>query len=102
MKLSVIMPVYNERNTLRQAVEKVLAIGLEPELICVDDGSKDGSREILEELQQQHPEIRVVLQPRNIGKGAALRRAIQEATGDFLSDHPKPATDYHLKTGQRE
>ena len=84
MKLSVIMPVYNERNTLRQAVEKVLAVGLETELICVDDGSSDGSREILEQLQQQHPEIRVVLQPRNIGKGAALRRGIQEATGDFV------------------
>ena len=84
MKLSVIMPVYNERNTLRQAVEKVLAVGLETELICVDDGSTDGSREILEQLQQQHPEIRVVLQPRNIGKGAALRRGIQEATGDFV------------------
>jgi glycosyltransferase involved in cell wall biosynthesis len=84
MKLSVIMPVYNERNTLRQAVEKVLAVGLETELICVDDGSRDGSREILEQLQQQHPEIRVVLQPRNIGKGAALRRGIQEATGDFV------------------
>lgn len=78
------MPVYNERNTLRQAVEKVLAVGLETELICVDDGSSDGSREILEQLQQQHPEIRVVLQPRNIGKGAALRRGIQEATGDFV------------------
>ncbi len=84
MKLSVIMPVYNERYTLRQAVEKVLAVGLENELICVDDGSKDGSREILKELQQQHPEIRVVLQPRNMGKGAALRRGIQEATGDFV------------------
>ena len=84
MKLSVIMPIYNERNTLRESVEKVLAVGLETELICVDDGSKDGSREILEQLQQQHPEIRVVLQPRNMGKGAALRRGIQEATGDFV------------------
>ena len=84
MKLSVIMPVYNERNTLRQAVEKVLAVGLETELICVDDGSTDGSREILEQLQQEYPEIHVVLQPRNIGKGAALRRGIQEATGDFV------------------
>jgi glycosyltransferase involved in cell wall biosynthesis len=84
MKLSVVMPIYNERNTLRQVVEKVLAVGLETELICVDDGSKDGSREILEELQQQNPEIRVVLQPRNIGKGAALRRGIQEAAGNFV------------------
>jgi glycosyltransferase involved in cell wall biosynthesis len=69
------MPIYNERNTLRQVVEKVLAVGLETELICVDDGSKDGSGETLEELQQQHPEIRVVLQPRNIGHfGAQFRK----------------------------
>src|SRR5271156_366538 len=51
MKVSVIMPVYNERNTLRLVVERVLAVPLELELICVDDGSRDGSREILGELQ---------------------------------------------------
>jgi glycosyltransferase involved in cell wall biosynthesis len=84
MKLSVVMPVYNERATLREVVEKVLAVSLEIELICVDDGSRDGSREILAELQSEHPQIRVVLQPQNFGKGAALRRGIQEATGDFV------------------
>ena len=47
MKLSVIMPVYNERATLRQVVERVLSVALDIELICVDDGSSDGSREIL-------------------------------------------------------
>ena len=84
MKLSVVMPVYNERVTLRQIVERVLAVPLEIELLCVDDGSKDGSREILAELGQQHPQVRVLLQPNNQGKGAALRRGIQEATGDFV------------------
>jgi glycosyltransferase involved in cell wall biosynthesis len=86
MKLSVIMPVYNERATLRQIVYRVLeVVPMELELICVDDGSRDNSREILAELQAQHPQqIRVVLQPRNMGKGAALRRGIQEATGDFV------------------
>ena len=84
MKLSVIMPVYNERATLRLVVEKVLSVALDIELICVDDGSKDGSREILAELQVSHPEVRVLLQPRNMGKGAALHRGIQEATGDFV------------------
>lgn len=84
MKLSVVMPVYNERATLRQVVERVLAVPLELELLCVDDGSGDGSREILAELQQQFPQIRVLLQPKNMGKGAALRRGIQEAGGDFL------------------
>src|SRR6266496_333239 len=84
MKLSVVMPVYNERATLRVVVERVLATGLEIELLCVDDGSRDGSREILAELQSSHPQIKVFLQPQNMGKGAALRRGIQEATGDFV------------------
>src|ERR1700689_2335135 len=84
MKLSVVMPVYNESATLREVVLKVLAVPLEIELICVDDGSRDGSREILSELQSEHPHIRLALQPQNMGKGAALRRGIQEATGDFV------------------
>ena len=84
MKLSVVMPVYNERATLRAVVERVLATSLEIELLCVDDGSKDGSREILAQLQVEHPRLRVYLQPHNMGKGAALRRGIQEATGDFV------------------
>jgi glycosyltransferase involved in cell wall biosynthesis len=83
MRLSAIMAVYNESNTLRVVVERVLAVPLDIELICVDDGSR-GSREILGELQSQHPNLRVWLQPRNMGKGAALRRGIQEATGDFV------------------
>lgn len=84
MKLSVVMPVYNERNTLREVIARVLGVGLDIELLCVDDGSKDGSREILAELAQQHAQVRVFLQPQNMGKGAALRRGIQEATGDFV------------------
>jgi glycosyltransferase involved in cell wall biosynthesis len=84
MKLSVVMPVYNEQATLREAVSRVLAVDLEIELICVDDGSRDGSREILEELRASHAQVRVLLQPRNMGKGAALRRGIQEATGDYV------------------
>ena len=84
MKLSVVMPVYNERNTLRTIVARVLEVPLPIELLCVDDGSKDGSREILAELAAKYPELRVVLQPQNMGKGAALRRGIQEATGDYV------------------
>jgi glycosyltransferase involved in cell wall biosynthesis len=84
MKLSVVMPVYNERATLREVVRKVLSVAIEIELICVDDGSRDGSREILAQLQAEYPPIRVLLQPQNMGKGAALRRGIQEATGDYV------------------
>ncbi len=84
MRLSVVMPVYNERATVREVIGRVLAVPIDMELLCIDDGSSDGSREILAELQQKHPQIRALLQPRNMGKGAALRRGIQEATGDFV------------------
>jgi glycosyltransferase involved in cell wall biosynthesis len=84
MKLSVVIPVYNERQTLREVVEKVLGVPFDLELVCVDDGSTDGSRELLAELSGLHPQIRTLLQPKNAGKGAALRRGIQEASGDFV------------------
>ena len=86
MKLSVVIPIYNERATLRQLVNRVLSVTMpfEVELLCVDDGSTDSSREILQDLQTQHPEVRAFLQPRNMGKGAALRRGIREATGEFV------------------
>jgi glycosyltransferase involved in cell wall biosynthesis len=84
MKLSVVMPVYNERNTIREVISRVLAVPLDIELLCVDDGSTDGSREILAELQASHSQIHVHLQPANMGKGAALRRGIQTSTGDFV------------------
>lgn len=85
MRLSVIMPVDNERATLRQAIERVLAVELDLELICVDDGSRDGLRETLTELQKERSQIRVFVKPHNEGKGAALRRGIREARGTFVA-----------------
>lgn len=84
MKLSVVMPIFNEGNTLREVIARVLAVPLDLELICVDDGSTDGSREMLAEVAASHSQVRVLLQPKNMGKGAALRRGIQEANGDFV------------------
>ena len=81
--LSVVMPVYNERNTLEEIVGRVLAVPLRIELVAVDDASTDGSREILERLSREHG-FRVCRQERNQGKGAAVRRGIAEATGDII------------------
>ena len=79
------MPVYNESATLREIVGRVLAAPVSLELICVDDGSSDGSREILEELARAHPQqVKVLFQPGNHGKGAALRQGIGEAVGDYV------------------
>jgi glycosyltransferase involved in cell wall biosynthesis len=99
VKLSVVMPVYNERATLRAVVERVLALPMEIEMLCVDDGSSDGSVDILKELESRYPQLRIFLQPYNMGKGAALRRAIPEATGDFVviqdADLEYDPADFH-------
>jgi len=79
---SVVMPCYNERHTIAEIVRRVLAQDTVAELIIVDDGSDDGTREILAELDD--PRIKVVLQPRNEGKGAALRTGFVSARSPFV------------------
>jgi glycosyltransferase involved in cell wall biosynthesis len=80
--LSVVMPVYNERTTIEEIVRRVLAVPLRIELIVVDDGSKDGTKEILEQL---HQELKfTLLRQENAGKGAALRRGFAAVTGDLV------------------
>ena len=83
--LSVLMPVYNESRTLRTIVERVLAspVDCEIELVCVDDCSGDNSLEILRELATHDDRIKVIAQPVNMGKGKAIRTAIDNMTGDI-------------------
>lgn len=84
MKLSVVMPVYNEERTLEEIVRRVLATPYEKEVVLVDDGSRDRSREIMTELAKKHPEIRCYFHERNSGKGAALSTGFKQTTGDLV------------------
>lgn len=82
--LSVLMPVYNERETLPSLLERVLAVPLDMEIILVDDCSKDGTREwIQENIDGKRTNIKVLYHSENQGKGAALRTAIPYATGEY-------------------
>ncbi len=87
-KLSIIMPVFNERATLREIVRRVLAqdVGLEKELILVDDYSTDGTRDLYDALRAEHPaaDLHVFHHDRNRGKGAALRTGFAAASGDII------------------
>ncbi len=84
MKLSVIMPVYNELQTIEPILKRVDAVGLADEIIIVDDGSVDGTREFLSELAPQFPNVKLYMHDRNQGKGAAVRTGIEQASGDLL------------------
>jgi glycosyltransferase involved in cell wall biosynthesis len=98
MKLSVVVPVYNEIATLREIVSRIVRVDFDKELVIVDDASTDGGRELLTQLRDEglerwlanpaacrgRNEVKVVLQPKNSGKGAALRAGFQAATGDIV------------------
>lgn len=84
MKLSIVIPIYNEKNTILELISRVerADIGdIEKEIILVDDFSADGSRDILEKLENKY---KVIYQDKNMGKGAALRAGFKQATGDIL------------------
>ena len=85
-KLSIVIPVYNEAATIRQIVDLVRSVdvGMEKELLLVDDCSRDGTREVLQEMSRALPEVKMLFHEINRGKGAALRTGFAAATGDIV------------------
>src|SRR4030042_1989846 len=83
MKLSVIIPVYNEVKTINEIIRRVKAAGLVDEILVVDDGSTDGSRDILTNLSDRES-VKVIYHESNQGKGKAVRTGFQNASGDLL------------------
>jgi glycosyltransferase involved in cell wall biosynthesis len=102
-RLSVVIPVYNEIRTLAKVIERVRATGLPLEIVIVDDGSRDGSREYLTELRDsegdQNRDLKIILHERNQGKGGALKTGFLECTGDAViiqdADLEYDPQDYH-------
>jgi glycosyltransferase involved in cell wall biosynthesis len=78
------MPVYNEQETIQEIIRRVEEVGLADEIIVVDDGSMDDSPAILEQLAAKNPRIKLILQPKNQGKGSAVRAGLQAATSDMI------------------
>ncbi len=97
--LSVVIPVYNEIATLEQVVQRVMNVGLPVEIILVDDGSTDGSRELIDRLVAEHG-LKAAKHQHNQGKGAALKTGFAMATGDLViiqdGDLEYDPQDYHL------
>ena len=103
VKLSVVIPVYNERQTIGEIVNRVERVGIPKEIIIVDDGSTDGTRDRLKEIGAEHPGVKVILQPYNMGKGKALRTGFAAATGEYVivqdADLEYDPEDYHKLIG---
>jgi glycosyltransferase involved in cell wall biosynthesis len=83
LRLSVVVPVYNEYQTLTEIVRRIRAVPIAKEIILVDDGSTDGTRDLLRGMQHQD-DLRIIFHEKNRGKGAALKTAFQHATGDII------------------
>lgn len=83
MKLSIVIPIYNEARHIREVLRRVRALPLEKELILVDDCSTDGTRELLAE-EENKPDTKVIYHDRNLGKGAAIRTGLKYVSGDIV------------------
>ena len=96
--LSVVVPVYNEVKTIQTILDRIKKVAVEKEIIVVDDFSTDGTREILSQIND--PQIRVVLKPKNGGKGSAVKEGIKAASGDYIiiqdADLEYDPEDFHL------
>jgi len=101
MKLSIVIPVFNEAKTIDLILDRVTVVdvGMEKELVVVDDGSSDGTRDALEQLREKYPTMKLFFHEVNQGKGAALRTGLTSATGDILliqdADLEYDPRDYH-------
>jgi glycosyltransferase involved in cell wall biosynthesis len=84
MKVSVIIPVYNEKSTVGEIIDRVRAVDLEKEMIVVDDGSTDGTAQQLAEIARRFEDIKILFHQKNRGKGAALRTGFAEASGEII------------------
>jgi len=85
MKLSIIMPFFNEKSTLQEIIAKVLALDIDLEIIAVDDGSNDGSHEVVENISKSDDRVQLLRHSKNKGKGAAIRTAIPYCTGEIIT-----------------
>src|SRR3972149_5365298 len=105
------MPIFNEKDTLREIIRRVEEVELDKEIICVDDFSTDGSRAVLAGAAESYSNIKVFLHPRNLGKGAAVRTGLAQGSGDIViiqdADLEYNPNDYlslvnPITAGQRE
>ncbi len=100
MKLSVVVPVYNEKNTIEKILDEIKAVeGLDKEIVVVDDASTDGTTQILKDLETKHPDIKFFYKEKNRGKGHTLKMGFEHTTGDYVivqdADLEYDPNDYH-------
>jgi glycosyltransferase involved in cell wall biosynthesis len=84
LKLSVIIPLYNEEKNLETIIRKVISTGLADEIICVDDGSIDNSFGVLERMKDQYTKLKILRHKKNLGKGASIKTALDHVTGEIV------------------
>lgn len=100
MKLSVVVPVYNEKNTIEKILDEIKAVeGLDKEIVVVDDASTDGTTQILKDLEKKYPDVKFFYKEKNRGKGHTLKVGFEHTTGDYVivqdADLEYDPNDYH-------